>query len=178
MGWLPVAMAVGGTAVKTIGAIQEGNQQSLAYKYQAQVAANNAQIAEENALYETRLGERQVNLEQMKGAQLASTQRAAAGGSGVDPNSGSALRLQEDTAAITAENTDIIRSDAARKAHGFTTQAGDFMAEEISDRAAAKNARRAGFTNALASLAGGSGSVAEKWYTYKARTPTGVVGTT
>lgn len=128
--------------------------------YQAQVARNNQSIANSNADLAVIKGGQQVDISQQRTAQTIGAQRAGAGASGVDVNSGSPLRAQEDTARIGAMDAQTIQNNAARSAWGFKTQATNFGNEAAIDSAK-------GDQGAIASLIGGGANFADKWSKYK-----------
>lgn len=140
------------------GASAMSNYESGAY--QAQVARNNQAIAGQNADLATFRGNQEINNAQQRTAQTIGAQRAGAGASGVDVNSGSPLRAQEDTARIGDVDVQTIRANAARSAWGFRTQAGNFGNEAVLDSARGDEA-------AFSSLIGGGSNFADKWSKYR-----------
>lgn len=128
--------------------------------YQAQVARNNQVIGNSNADLATFRGNQEINNAQQRTVQMIGAQRAGAGASGVDVNSGSPLRAQEDTARLGAMDVQTIRDNAARSAWGFRTQAQNFGNEGKLDTAR-------GDEGAFASLIGGGANFADKWSKYR-----------
>lgn len=128
--------------------------------YQAQVARNNEVVAGENADLATFRGNQEIGMAQQRTAQTIGAQRAAAGASGVDVNSGSPLRAQQDTARIGDVDVQTIRANAQRSAWGFRTQASNFENEGKLDSARGDQA-------AFASLIGGGSNFADKWSKYR-----------
>ena len=146
-----------------ISAFQGGSGAMAQYQsgaYTAQVARNNQVTANDNANLATFKGEQQVGIAQQRTAQTIGAQRAGAGASGVDVNSGSPVRGQEDTARIGAMDVQTIRANAARSAWGFRTQGENFANEAKLDEAR-------GDMGALSSLIGGGANFAEKWDNYR-----------
>lgn len=128
--------------------------------YTAQVARNNQVTANQNADLALFRGNEQASIAQQRTAQTIGMQRAGAGASGVDANSGSPVRAQEDTARIGAMDVETIRANAQRSAWGFRTQGENFANEAKMDEAR-------GDMGAFASLIGGGSNFAEKWSKYK-----------
>lgn len=134
--------------------------QSQAGAYTAQVARNNQVTANQNADLALFRGDQQVSVSQQRTAQTIGAQRAGAGASGVDVNTGSPVRAQEDTARIGAMDAQTIQENAQRSAWGYRTQAENFGNE-------AKLDESRGELGALSSLIGGGATFAEKWSKYK-----------
>ncbi|MEQ6413224.1 hypothetical protein ODX41_20165, partial [Salmonella enterica subsp. enterica serovar Enteritidis] len=98
------ALLIASTAMSSIGAVTAGIGQAQHYRYQAQIADQNARLANEQArdsIENTNLEaqRRYRELAQMKGAQTA-----AMAANGVDLNFGSPVDIQKDTAMIGAED--------------------------------------------------------------------------
>jgi hypothetical protein len=152
-----------GGGVSTLGALQSGGAQSSAYRYQAGVAAMNASIAENNANYATAVGESKAQISGMQTrAQIGAT-KAIQSGTNLNVNTGSAVDVRASEADIGEENEMTIRSNAAREAYGFRTQAAGDIAQENLYNAAASNTKKASNINALTSILGTAASVSSKW---------------
>lgn len=128
--------------------------------YTAQVARNNQVTANQNADLALFRGNEQASIAQQRTAQTIGAQRTGAGASGVDVNSGSPERAQEDTARIGAMDVQTIRENAQRSAWGYRVQGENFANEAKLDEAR-------GDMGAFASLIGGGANFAEKWSKYK-----------
>lgn len=153
MGWVALAATAGSAIFQGISGYQQG-------QYAAQVAKNNAQIANWNARLAIQKGQQESEISGLRTGEITGAQRAAAAASGIDPNTGSPIRLQGDTAALGAQDQLTIQNNAALRAWGFQTQATDFLAESQLDQNRASSAL-------VGSLIGGAGSVAEKWNIFK-----------
>lgn len=70
-----------------------------------------------------RQGEKDAASVRRRGRQIIGAQRAYSGAQGIEVNEGSALELQEDTAAGVAEDELMIRNNAWRQAWGFRVSA-------------------------------------------------------
>lgn len=161
-----VAIAAVGAGVAAYSSIKQGQATSAADQYESEVAQQNQQIADQNAQYALQEGQQQAAAKQQQTAQTIATQRADVAASGVDPNTGSAQRIQGDTAALGALDTATIQNNAARTAWGYQTQGLNFgeQASLLSSQSA--SAESAGELGAFSSIIGGAGSVSNKWYTY------------
>lgn len=163
------AMASSAAASLTgaVGSLTTGNANGQAAQYQAAVARNNEVVAKQNSDFALSAGRRQEEAQRLKTAQVIGMQRAQLAHSGIDIGSGSALRLQEDTARVGELDALTIRNNAARAAYGYEVQASDFGANAGMLDRTAKNARTAGAIGAFTSIVGGAGSVSDKWLRWK-----------
>lgn len=142
-----------------LGGIGAGMSAVASYasgQYNATVARNNQQIANQNADLAIFKGNAAEQQSRQRTAQTIGTERAVMGASGFDVNSGTNLRTQADTARIGAIDAQTIADNAARSAWGYRTQAGNFGAQADLDRAQ-------GTFGAMQSLIGGGSNFADKW---------------
>lgn len=146
---LATGLMIASTAFNAIGNIAAGNAQASEYRYQAAVAS-------QNAAYSAAEGEVKSTSYGLKNAATAGAIKAAQGARGIDVNKGSAAKVQQSSDALGQLDVLTIRSDAAREAYGYRTQAKQL---EI----AAQNAKKAGFFGAIGSVIGGVGQI----YGYK-----------
>lgn len=164
---LAIAATVAGTAVSAYGAIQTANAQSAASSAAAQQAQNNATLAQNAANDATARG---VVAQQQKANQtnqLLGQQRAGLAANGVDPNSGTAVNLQSDTAGNGELDQLTIGANAAREAAGYQAQGMNYTTQASVDEASSQNDLSAGALKAGSSIIGGAGSVASSWYSYQ-----------
>jgi hypothetical protein len=152
-----------------MGSVQQGQQQKKVAQAQAQAAANNAVIAEQNAKDAIVAGQRQEQQNRMEHNQRIGAMRAGAGASGIDVGAGSALDAFGDAALMKEYDTLSIRDQAAQQANAYYQQAADFTTQGNMATAAGKNAAQAGAWGAAESLLSGAGKVAGSWYKYKKR---------
>lgn len=152
--------AAASVAATVASAAANAASQKRAADYQAQVADNNAKTAEANAQYALQVGDTKAGAKQEQTAQMLGAERAGLASSGVEIDSGSALRLQEDTSRLGKVDEDTIRSNAARDAYGFRTQGAGFAAAALQDK-------DAGNLDAFGATLTGASSVAGKWAAYK-----------
>lgn len=160
--------AAASTAATVAASAAQASAQKRSADYQAQVAANNAKTAEANAEYSQQVGDTKVAAKQQQTAQMIGAERAGLAASGVDLDSGSALRLQTDTATLGAVDAGTIRANAARDAYGFRTQGLNYAMAQKQDESA-------GNLDAFGDVLTGASSVAGKWAAYQ---NTGVKGFT
>jgi len=161
--------------------MQTASAQSAAAAAAAQEASNNATLAQRSA--SDALARADVD-QQTKANQtdiLLGQQRAGLAANGVDPNSGTAVNLQSDTAGSGELDQLTIQSNATREAAGYQAQGMNYSTQASIDEASSANDLSAGALSATSSIIGGAGSVASSWYNYqygtRQRTPSyGVSG--
>lgn len=164
------AGAIAGVAGGVVGGVssyQQGKQQQAYYNYQAQVAEENAKIAQSNAALERQQGIEEARLQRIKTAQAIGSQQTAMAANGIDVTQGTALDVIEDTAAMGELDALQTRYNYERKAIQYEQQANNFQNQSNLDVIAGQNAYSAGKMNALASGIDGvakAGSVASKWF--------------
>jgi len=142
-------MAGGGT--RMLGAYNAADAQRSSLDYQAAVAANNATIAQDKASIATDNGQIAVGNQELKAAQLASTQKANMAANGVDITQGSAANVSQSTQMMAQRDTDQIQTNALREAWGYTTQAADDTsnAKALSSMSSSISPINAGLTSML-----------------------------
>lgn len=159
MGLPLAAVGVAGTAVSAFGQYEAGQANAAAAAYQAQVAANNANIARQNASFESAAGEAaSVN----KGLQTRATvgkEKAYGGASGIDVNSGSAPKVRAGTEEMGLLDQLTIRSNAAKQAWAQNVQATSDEAQSQLLQFEGKQAATAGDIGAAGSLLSGASTV-------------------
>jgi hypothetical protein len=138
----PVTMAIAAAGMKAVGSIVEGNQANAAAKANAGMARENAAIAMQQA------GVRE-DQSRRRSAGVLGAQYAAQAQAGVDPNSGSALRVLEDDAAQAELDALTIRYEGQTQALGYEREA-------RMERWKGKQARIGGYMNAATSILGGA----------------------
>ena len=177
---LPAIAAVAGIAgagVSAYGAVEAGQaakQQSIATanaaNYSAQVAANNAAIAETNAKHAEAAGAAQAQAVSLKGRETSGKIRVAQAASGIDPNTGSAVDVQTSQAEKNTLDTETVMSNAELQAYGYRTTGTGYTAEAGLDTTKAGQALVAGDyaetgadIGAAGGLLGSISSVGSKW---------------
>lgn len=153
-----VAVAVIGAGVSVYSAIEQGNANADMARYQAQVAANNQSIAEQNARLTAASGEAAVNREQLKTRAVVGALKAQEAAHGLDVNTGSAVDVRSSAAELGELNALTVRSNAAREAYGYETQSQNFADQSKLDVAQAGNAETSGYLKGASSLLSGVSS--------------------
>lgn len=135
--------------------------QSLA-TYQANVAEQNAALAELQAVDAEERGGRAVQNLATQTAGLIGRQRAQTGANGVLLNEGSPQHIREATEAMRDADIATLRNNAARQAWGYRVQEANYRGNAGAKRAEASAISPS--AAAVTSLLGGAGDVASKWY--------------
>ena len=136
------AFTVVGAVTSGLGALSAGQAQSDMAEYNAAVAANQAIAAQQSAAFDE-------EQHRAKLAKLISTQKANAGASGIDPNTGSPLSVMADT----AEQGEL---DALAIRYGGQVGASRATSQATLDKMQAKAARIGGYYGAGTSLLTGA----------------------
>jgi hypothetical protein len=166
MAEISLGAMVASAGVGAYGAASQAHAASEAASYNAQVAADNQSIANQNAQTALQTGEQEETAKQQQTAQQISSERAATAAGGIDPNTGSAVRIQGSTAALGALDAQTIANNAARTAWGYQTQGVNFGDQAALLQSQASSASTAGALGAFSSIIGGASSVSSKWVTY------------
>lgn len=166
-----MAMTAASTAVSVIGQGQAADAQQAQLRYQQSIYRNNQILAQRRADDARLRGEQAADAQRDKTQQLIGRQRATLAGNGVELDTGSALEITTDTAGIGERDALTIRSNAEREALGYEAEGMNFGGQ------AALAGYQADNTSATlgqaATIFGGLGSVADKWYNYKRPTTKG-----
>lgn len=166
MAALPViglVAGLAGTAVSAVGAVEAGQANAANATYQAQVAQNNAIIAQQNAAQDIAAGEAQGASSEQQTRQAAGTIKAAQGANQIDVNTGSATEVQAGAAEVGQVNTGTIISNAAKTAYGAEAQATSETAESGLLTQEAGQATTAGDIGGLGSFLSGISSTGGNW---------------
>lgn len=160
---------VAGVASSAIGAVSsysQGKQQQAMYNYQAQVAEQNAKIAQKNAAVERQTGIEEARLQRIKTLQTIGSQKTAMAANGMDITQGTSLDIIQDTAAMGELDALQIETNYERKALAYEQSANNYSNQSKLDVIAGKNAYKTGKINAVTEGLNGVsklGSVAGKW---------------
>ena len=156
------------TGIGVVGSIRQARAQSEQMEYQADVARQNQQLAEQQASAERRQGYENMVTQRQETAKLIGRQRAAAGASGAVVDVGSNLDLQADTAAqgeIDAINT---YNQALDRAYNYDVQAVNYGNQAEAYDASASSAKKAGYINAFGTAIGGLATMGSTWAKFDA----------
>jgi hypothetical protein len=126
------ALAIGSLALSAFGQVkagkaakEAGKSEHAAADAQAGLLDYNAQIADAQAADAITRGQEEENRYRQGVRTLIGSQRAGFAGQGVDIGVGSAVDVQADTAYLGELDALTLRTNAAREAWGFRTQATD-----------------------------------------------------
>ncbi|MGL4668916.1 MAG: virion core protein, T7 gp14 family [Saezia sp.] len=156
---------VAGGVMSTVGAYGEAKSQKSALKYQAGIADINAQMSENSAQTELIKGNSEIARLTLQHGQHKGSQRAALAANGADMDYGSAVELQYSSEILKDIDMDTLKSNAARSAWGYRTEAMNYKNQALMARASASSISpgMAGFSSLLSS----AGSVAGSWSKFK-----------
>lgn len=151
---VPYMIMAVSTAVRGVSAYQQG-------KFQEDVADYNAAQTRNEATQTRNKGVEAENRQRRATAELIAKQKAQAGASGVDVNSGSPLQLREDSELLGEADALRIRSNFENQATAMDDQA-DIIESE--GKNAAKKGRNALFSSVLGSGAQVGMGLNAKWF--------------
>ena len=167
---LALPLAAAGTAISAIGAIGQGASNAAQARYQAQVAANNAVTAQQNANYAIAAG-------QTEGTNAGLRERATGGrlttelaANNLDVNTGSAARggPAKPRSALRMSSRCMRMQASPPMAIGPRRRAG---AEQQLQQAAAPRDILGGTLTGLGTLASGAANLGTKWASLATPTP-------
>lgn len=164
-----LAGSLGSGIMGAVGASQKADAETATYNYKAQVAANNAILADRNAAAATQAGAVSAQTQDLKTKNLVATQLVTQAANGLDVNSGTNVKVRESAQDLGHLDTLTILSNAAKNSQGFKAQGLNFIAEERLDKAAGANAQKAGDISVATSLLGGASSFSDKWIGYSTK---------
>lgn len=136
MGFASAALSVGSSILGAVGSIAGGNaagaaagQNARMSEYQAQVSRNNQIIANQNAEHEAEVGMEQAGRKSMEGAATGARIKTGIVASGIDPNTGSAARVQQSQRELSTLDTETVLNNSQQKVYGYRAQAANFGAQ-------------------------------------------------
>lgn len=154
-----------GAGVSAVSAYNKSKGEKYAYEYQAQMARNNAQLAEWQAQDAVTRGASAEGNQRLKVASFKSSQRASMAARGIALDEGSPLDILVTTDVMGEADALTVRDNASREAwalreqgKGYTANAGLLQMRGNSE----SPLMAAGST-----LLTGAASVASQWYNYK-----------
>ena len=162
MGGAALMLQLGGLLTSGVGSYYSAQSQRSALRFQAEMAAINARMAESSAQQELARGQQQVGALTLKAGQLKGSQRAAMAANGIDLGQGSAAEIQASTDIMKEIDANTIEANAVRSAWGYRTQGVNYQNQALMARASASGISPLGA--AATSLLGGAGQVASNWY--------------
>ena len=117
-----IAGTVAGTAMSMSAQQKQAQQQKASAEYQAKIAEQNQELAQEQAASVKRQGYDDAQRQRLKAAGIIGTQRAIAGASGVTVDTGSNLDLTMETAEKGELDALAIQQQSLDKAHNLQIQ--------------------------------------------------------
>jgi hypothetical protein len=162
-----LALGVLGAGSQAAGAKEQAQAQQNEANYQAQVAANNTIIANQNAEQATAAGSVQAQNIGLETAATGGAIKAAQGANNVDVNTGSNVLVQKGQRKIGALSQLQTRANAALQAYGYKVQAQQATEQGQLYQAEAQYAPIAGDIGATGSLLSGVSSAGSRfaaWY--------------
>lgn len=133
-------MAVAGTGVQALATIMGGIAQGKAADYAAQVAANNAIIAEQNAQRAMAAGQEQAGIASLRGAGEVAKTKTAQAAAGIDVNTGSAVGVRASEREQGQLSAETVQANAGVQAYGYRTQEMGFEAQSALEHVQAQQA--------------------------------------
>lgn len=155
-----LALAAAGTAASVIGQMQQASAAKASANYQSEVAAGNQQIAKQNASYAAAEGEAQAAQKEMQTRAQEGAILSGQASSGVDVNSPTSTAVRTSESELGKLDANTIKSNAARRAYGYETEATNFGNQESADKATGSNAETSGYIGAGSALLSGAGNAA------------------
>lgn len=150
---------VAGTVLSAGSTVLGGVAASNAANYQAQVARNNAVIAEQNASAANAAGQVQAQQASMKNAARVAAIKASQAANNVDVNSGSALDVQVSERETGQHDSETVLHNAMLQSYGYRTQATNYRADAGLQQSKADSAIPGALLGAGGTLLGGAGRV-------------------
>lgn len=151
-----------GAGMQAYGAYEASKATKGKYKYDAQVAINNARIAEYQAEDALRRGEQTKVAIGLKTGALKGSQRASLAARGIDIGEGSPLDILTSTDYMGGVDTATATTNAEKEAWGHRVRAKNYESEAEMLYGAADNTNP--FAAAAGTLLTGAGRVADSWY--------------
>jgi hypothetical protein len=164
-----LAATVASTAMSVAGQMQQQQAAQAQHAYQAQVMRNNQMTADMMAADALERGKIAEQKQREKTRQILGTQTARLAAQGGDML-GSEQDILGDTEEAGEQDALTIRSNAAREAWAHREKSAQFAAESQRPLLGASG------LGIGASLIGGIGSVADKWYKFNPSTPSSAAG--
>jgi hypothetical protein len=152
-----------GSVIGAVGAVQQGSAQAAQARYEAQVNANNAIIAQQNAQYAIQAGEAASYQTGLRERAKAGAITAGIAANNIDVNVGSAAEARETQAELGQLSTETTRANAALQAYGYRTQATSFTAQQRLLQAEAPQDIAGGFLRGAGTLLAGASNFPTKW---------------
>lgn len=155
-----------GSRLAAQGQIKTATATAESDLFNAGVDANNASILTHNATEAGQAGDANAGISEQKTGQQVAAIKANQAASGVDVNSGSAVGVRNSASATGMLDALTIRSNAAKQAYGFLTEAASSTAQSKLDKSKAAFDISAGNAEAQATILGGAAKAASSFGNY------------
>jgi len=159
-------LGMAGSLFSAIGGMGASDAKVQADNYNAQIAANNAALQRQNAAFAGAVGNTNAAEEQQKTRAKVAALAAEQGASGVNIGGPSSENVQASEAMTGELNAINIRSNAARQAYNYQSQAANSDLEAQLYRDEAKSESSGGGLSAATTLLGGLGQTGEGYQNY------------
>lgn len=157
---LAIDASLAGLGLSAMGTYQQTEASNAQARYQSQVAANNAQIAENEANYARTTAEKNAQAQERKTMQVIGAQRAAEGASGAVVDNGSFMDVSLDTVDRGTYDALALLNEGDRAAWRAENQAGNYMAQsQLYD-----SSQKSALLPVGGSLLAGAGQIGSNWY--------------
>jgi hypothetical protein len=166
MAFLAPIAGILGAGVSAVGAVAGGEAASENASYQAQVAANNAIIATQNANYATEAGQTKAANESLKSAATGGEIKTALAANNIDVNSGSAAAVEKSQREEGELNAETTLNNAELQAYGYRSQATNYTAESGLLTSEAAQAPIGADIGAAGSLLSNASGIGFKWQNF------------
>lgn len=173
---ISLAATAASTAVGVYSSVRQGKAAQAQADYQAKVAKQNQDLAEQQASAERMAGFEEAQATRRKAATLIGSQRAAAGASGAVVDFGSNLDLQADTAGQAEMDAINAYNKGIDSAYNSQINAWNYGQQATAYEASGQAAKNAGYLNAASTALGGIADMGSTWAGYKAKQPSGNTG--
>jgi hypothetical protein len=164
---LTMILTAASTAMSVMGSMQQGKAAEANAKYQAQVSANNATLAQQQAADATARGKVEEQSHRRRVAQTMGAQRANIAGSGFEIGDTTSQDILGDTASFGEIDAFAIRDNAAREAWGYEVQSSNYTNDAQLQRARGEQARSASYWSAAGDLLGGASKFSGQYSDWK-----------
>lgn len=159
---IPALTAIG-AGISAVSTVAGGVASRNASDYQAQVASNNAQIAQQNAVRAEQAGNVAAENQGRKSAAQLGALKASQAASGVNINSGSSVDVRAGERETNYLDTETLLQNSELKAYGYRVQGQNFQSESALDTAKADSAIPSAALKATGSLLSSASSIGGKW---------------
>ena len=149
MAFLPVVLSAVGTGISVAGQVQAGRQASATANY-------NANLAEQQAAATDAAARETMSRARLENQRALSTQRAGFAAAGLNPDDGSPLQVQAETAGI-------LQLNAVEQQKQSTLRSQSLLGQAAADRLYGQSARSGANLAAAGSLLGGAASTARDY---------------